>query len=87
MPIVDTFLPEKERYLPVSLQTAFQSGNFTAVPLLTGITDFLSNAEQCNYYFYLKPGLPASGFWRECPDLETVISTLDTQSDLLGRAI
>lgn len=37
LPIVDTFLPENDRYLPTSPNRAFKSGTYMQVPILTGI--------------------------------------------------
>ncbi|KAJ8947149.1 hypothetical protein NQ318_002511 [Aromia moschata] len=37
-PVVDTFLPENDRYLPVDPSTALKDGNFPQVPILTGIS-------------------------------------------------
>nr|WCC58157.1 carboxylesterase [Pharsalia antennata] len=38
LPVVDNFLPENNRYLPVELSRALKEGTFLQVPILTGIS-------------------------------------------------
>ncbi|KAF6211216.1 hypothetical protein GE061_014332 [Apolygus lucorum] len=38
LPVVDTFLPEEEQYLPVSPEESLSSGMFLKIPILTGVT-------------------------------------------------
>lgn len=42
LPVMDTFLPENDRYLPTMPETAFKSGTYMQVPILTGIAKPIS---------------------------------------------
>ncbi|KAF2884977.1 hypothetical protein ILUMI_21198 [Ignelater luminosus] len=42
LPVMDIFLPENDRYLPTMPETAFKSGTYMQVPILTGITKPIS---------------------------------------------
>ncbi|KAK5644290.1 hypothetical protein RI129_008135 [Pyrocoelia pectoralis] len=45
LPVVDSFLPESDRYLPISPEEAFKNGTFKQVPILTGITPPIADAQ------------------------------------------
>ncbi|XP_026474846.1 cholinesterase 2-like [Ctenocephalides felis] len=42
MAVVDDFLPENERYLPLNPKEVFEDGNFVRIPILIGITSMES---------------------------------------------
>ncbi|CAH0562199.1 unnamed protein product, partial [Brassicogethes aeneus] len=45
MPVVDTFLPANNRYLPVEPTKALKDGTYLQVPILTGITKPIANQQ------------------------------------------
>lgn len=50
LPILDTFLPENDRYLPVDPGNVLQEGTFPQVPILTGIAEPIADAQYSNFF-------------------------------------
>lgn len=48
LPVVDTFLPENNRYLPVEPSKALKEGTYLQVPILTGITKPITHPQHGN---------------------------------------
>jgi hypothetical protein len=49
LPVVDTFLPEPERYLPRDPKEVLQTGSYVTMPVLTGTTRHEGAATLCVY--------------------------------------
>lgn len=49
LPVVDSFLPETEQYLPRDPTEVLQTGNYATMPVLTGTTRHEGAATLCGY--------------------------------------
>ena len=49
LPVVDSFLPESEQYLPRDPKEVLQTGNYAMVPVLTGTTRHEGAVTLCEY--------------------------------------
>lgn len=48
LPVVDTFLPASNRYLPEAPDKVLKGGTYLQVPILTGLTNPITNPQYCN---------------------------------------
>lgn len=49
LPVVDSFLPEPESYLPRDPKEVLQTGNYVTMPVLTGTTRHEGAVTLCEY--------------------------------------
>lgn len=51
LPVVDDFLPERDRYLPSDPYEALRNGSYLQIPLIIGISDFANDYCKLPTYF------------------------------------
>jgi hypothetical protein len=49
LPVVDSFLPETEQYLPRDPKEVLETGNYATMPVLTGTTTHEGAVTLCEY--------------------------------------
>ena len=49
LPVVDSFLPETEQYLPRDPKEVLETGNYATMPVLTGTTSHEGAVTLCEY--------------------------------------
>lgn len=54
LPIVEDFLPERDRYIHTDPYQALQNGSYIQIPLIIGISDFITDyCKFPNFIFHL----------------------------------
>ena len=58
LPVVDSFLPETEQYLPRDPKEVLETGNYATMPVLTGTTRHEGAVTLCEYRCVLYENTP-----------------------------